>query len=71
MCVASKSRIVQIVDANDDNKIDHWIIAATKARKEIAKARARICSLEKSVEICVQKSKAGEPWPTTQIATRN
>jgi hypothetical protein len=58
-------------DKNSDRKTDLWVITAQKAREEIAKARARISLLEKSVEICMQKSKEGEPWPVVSAATRN
>lgn len=46
-----------------DNEPDRWTIAARKAREEIAKTRARICMLEKSIKIFEKKSMAREPWP--------
>ncbi len=47
----------------NDSKTDQWAIAASKAREEIGKAKARISLLEQSVMILMEKSRLGEPWP--------
>ena len=51
--------------------VDGWGQAARDARRQIEQAKARIASLEKSVRICEQKAKDGEPWPGAQLDSQD